>query len=145
MTYGRKIVLSTASLALLAFLSPASSQESKAEWLKKFKHARYVVFSWEGSIQRYQLGLLTDSLKGPMVDNMISWREKAKESVAELEGCLPEYRNACRLLDEIIALLSEQESLCTGKEYVMRHLDEWRENKDKIKQLHKELNDTLDL
>ena len=133
------------SLVFFALPLRLSPQESKAEWLKKFKHARYVAFSWGGSIERYQLSLLTDSLKGEMVDDMINWRQKARTAVANLKGCHTQYQSACGLLEEIIVLLGNQESICTGKEYVMAHLDEWRENKKKIKQLHKELNGVLKL
>ena len=145
---GRTIGIASLFLGLLiplAFPPASSSQETKQEWLRKFKSARYVVFCWEGSIDRYQLSLLQDSLKGETIDAMISWREKAKAAVADLKGCHPQYQKACELLNRIIELLGKQESLCTGRAYIMAHLEEWRSNKEAIKQLHKELDDVLKL
>ena len=139
------VIIFMASPVFFALPSRTSPQESKAEWLKKFKQARYVTFAWGGSIERYYLSLLTDSLKGEMVDDMINWREKARRAVADLKGCHTQYQSACRLLEDIIGLLSKQESLCTGKAYVMAHMEEWRANKKEIKKLHKELNGVLKL
>lgn len=132
-------------LAVFAAGHRCESQEVKQNWRKRFKQARYVVFSWEGSISRYQLSLLQDTLTGELVDDMINRREEAHNALADLQGCPPEYGRALLLLKQISHLLGKQESLCTGKEYIMAHLEEWRSNKKAIKRLHQELNRLLKL
>ena len=132
-------------VSLLASPFQGDSQEGKIDWRRRFKHARYVVFSWEGSIERYQLSLLQNSLTGKIVDDMIIWREEAKKAIAKLHGCPPEYKKPLEMLKQISDLLHKQESICTNRKEVIAHLEDWRANRKTIKELHKKLNKLLKL